>query len=259
MNFLGIDEDKLKTEISKEDFAKFEEANKRVLEEALQMECPICRSKLVLGQGTKKYETLSDHVCDPNRKLPDRPYFVCPNEVCRLHGNSFWDNYGEFYTCLNFTQSREIFGISIEEDYRNTNPKCCKAAYNSHARQSWFEIYYKEQSKRYFIGKLGFYFYNKITADKFGNIVKRKKKIEWLEKQRDDCVVVKVWGSHMFIHMLQSCYRKYKSFKKNKTTYDLEELKKACDKNHWINKGDWWRVSSCFINRILYRNIIKEN
>lgn len=257
MNFMGINEEELKTKISPEDFAKFEEVSKKILDEALQMECPICRSKLVLGQGTKKYETLNDRACDPNGDVPDRPYFVCQNEKCGLHGNSFWDAYGEFYTRLDFKESRKIFGISIEDDYRNKKPKCCEAAINSNARKSWFEIYYKEQSKQYFIGNLGLYFYNQITADKFGNITKRKPKIQWLKKDGDS-VICHTWGSHMFIFNLKQCYRDVKQYEKTNNEYTLKKIKEHLDKEHWINKGEWWRVSTCFINRILYKKYIRS-
>lgn len=255
MNFMGINEEELKTKISAEDFADFEKQTKKILDEALQMECPICRSKLVLGQGTRKYETLSDHVCDPNGDVPERPYFVCPNEKCGLHSNSFWDDYGEFYTRLDFAESRKIFNISIEDAFRNRKPECCKCAMNSSARKSWFEVYYKEESKQYFVGKLGLYFYSQITADKFGNITKRKLKIQWLEKN-DVGVCHKVWGSHMFIFMLKQGYRDFRQYKKTNDVYFIKKIKEHCDKDYWTNKGEWWRVSACFINSILYRKYI---
>lgn len=166
MNFMGVNEEELKARISAEAFAEFQEFFEKSLKEALEMECPICGSKLILGTGTKKYETLSDHVCDPNNDVPDRPYFVCPNDRCKLHGNSFWDDYGEYYTDLDYAVMREVFGLTIEECYKDSNPKSCKAAMNSNARKAWFEISYKEESKRFFIGKLGFYFYNGFKADK---------------------------------------------------------------------------------------------
>lgn len=255
MNFMGINEEDLKTKISAEDFAEFEKQTQKILAEALQMECPTCRSKLVLGQGMRKYETLSDHVCDPNGDVPERPYFVCPKEDCKLHSNSFWDDYGEFYTRLDFKQSREIFGLTAEEDFRNRNPKCCKAAINSSARKSWFEIYYKEQSKQYFVGNLGLYFYNQITADKFGNITKRKLKIQWLKKDGNS-VCWYTWGSHMFVFELKQCYRDFKKYKETNDVYFFKKLKEHCDKDYWTNKGEWWRTSACLINRILYRKYI---
>ena len=61
--------------------------------------CPNCETELVLGPGTKVYETLCDHVSDPNSdSLPAREYYVCPNAACELHDKAFWDDWGDFYS-----------------------------------------------------------------------------------------------------------------------------------------------------------------
>lgn len=258
MNFLGINETELKSKILVDDFAQFEKANSQIIKEALEIECPICRSKLILGNGEKRYETLGDHVCNPNGTPPNRPYFICPNDKCALFNNSFFDDYGEFYSNIGLEEIRKIFNISREDDWNNTSKNCCHAAYNSNARKSWFEIYYKEEFKRYFIGKMGFYFYNKIFADKYGNIIKRKLKIQWLRKEKDGCTVQYVWGSHMFIYELKTCFNSYKQYKKTKNDYYLDDIKKHCDKNNWMNKGEWWRNLGCFINRLFYLRIFEK-
>ena len=64
------------------------------------MRCSICKTELVRGED-KKYETLEDHVSDPNKvDYPFRPTFVCPNLDCSVHKNSFWDPTGAFFTSL---------------------------------------------------------------------------------------------------------------------------------------------------------------
>ena len=68
------------------------------------MRCSICKTELVRGED-KKYETLMDHVMDPNLEdYPLRPTFVCPNPDCPVHGNSFWSPDGEFFTNLDYEE-----------------------------------------------------------------------------------------------------------------------------------------------------------
>ena len=62
------------------------------------MKCPNCKTELILSQETRKYETLNDHVCDPNGESPERFYFYCPNENCILSTAAFWDDWGDFFS-----------------------------------------------------------------------------------------------------------------------------------------------------------------
>ena len=63
-----------------------------------EMLCPECNTMLVKGEN-KKYETLCDHVCNPNDdNLPLRVTYVCPNKDCILgREDIFWDKIGDFY------------------------------------------------------------------------------------------------------------------------------------------------------------------
>jgi len=47
--------------------------------------CPACKSRLRLLGQAKSYETLSEHVSDPNGHHPLKPAFVCLNEQCKLN------------------------------------------------------------------------------------------------------------------------------------------------------------------------------
>jgi len=43
------------------------------------MKCPVCKAELVRA-GESAYETLSEHVCDPNNTdRTKKPRFKCPN------------------------------------------------------------------------------------------------------------------------------------------------------------------------------------
>ena len=258
MNFLGINEDNL----SDEDKSQLKEITDKIIQEGLQMECPICRTKLVLGNGTKRYETLSDHVCDPNGTIPERPYFECPNEKCAIYKNSFFDEQGEFYTNLPLKEMCKAFNHTIE-DYLHyqRNKNTCHAAYNSFGRKCWFETTYKEQTKHFFIGKFkyGFYLYFQMKADRYGNIIQRKPKIQLLKKEDDGIGVIHyIPGIHMFFYDLKETKRKYNTLFKNPTIYHFKELQEACNPNYWTNKGEWWRVWSCKINGWRYNSFIKN-
>ena len=59
------------------------------------MLCPFCKKKLIPGK-LKSYETLVEHVCDPNNEeVVLRPTYVC---TCSFSKNFFWDTEGDFYT-----------------------------------------------------------------------------------------------------------------------------------------------------------------
>lgn len=59
------------------------------------MKCPFCTAELQHG-SLAAYETLSEHVCDPNNEdVFLRETFVCK---CSTSENCFWNPDGEFYT-----------------------------------------------------------------------------------------------------------------------------------------------------------------
>jgi hypothetical protein len=59
--------------------------------------CPFCGNKLARGED-EEYETLMEHVEDPNGEYGDpgkRETWVCS---CSMSVQSFWDAMGDFYT-----------------------------------------------------------------------------------------------------------------------------------------------------------------
>jgi len=61
----------------------------------VRMACPFCGKELTKGEQ-KKYETLCDHVSDPNMEdYPLRDTWVC---TCEKSKDSFWDMFGDFYS-----------------------------------------------------------------------------------------------------------------------------------------------------------------
>lgn len=102
-----------------------------------KMLCPFCKKELKQGEK-KKYETLYEHVLDPNEEeyeRPLRPTFVCD---CEMAKDSFWDDYGDFYS------------HNREQDYTNIEYE----ALNSASRKSNQEFKERERKRRKWWHKL---------------------------------------------------------------------------------------------------------
>lgn len=91
--------------------------------------CPVCRATLEISEDKKVYETLDEHVSDPNGELPARHYLLCPNETCIANERKvFWDWYGDVYT-------KGFFRFSDHCIQKIDSP------FGSFSRQSAIEIY----------------------------------------------------------------------------------------------------------------------
>jgi hypothetical protein len=87
------------------------------------MKCPKCKQTLIDG-GERKYETLMEHVEDPNKMdYPLRPSYVCPNQC--FGEDSFFDCEGAFYS-----------GISLK-----VLPSNCFSALDSSDREIGIKVY----------------------------------------------------------------------------------------------------------------------
>ena len=63
------------------------------------MKCPVCSTDLATGVP-RAYETLCEHVFDPNGMPLEKPTLVCTNHKCMTFGRGFWatlDFEGSFY------------------------------------------------------------------------------------------------------------------------------------------------------------------
>lgn len=85
------------------------------------MNCPVCKCVLAVGEP-RAYETLSEHVFEPNGPLPDKPTLVCQNPGCITHTRGFWgtlDYEGGFYAMYESgIRARDIPGLpgNVDED-----------------------------------------------------------------------------------------------------------------------------------------------
>lgn len=123
--------------------------------------CPICTVELISGEH-KRYETLSDHVCNPNGDLPERETYVCRNTGCDAYWDQlFWDYEGHGPYNSDFGQSYK---------YIDGNP----CVIPSFSRKLYAEIYDKSQdstilrTKRLLIKRKA-----RRVADEYGNILEQ--------------------------------------------------------------------------------------
>jgi len=90
------------------------------------MNCPICGKKLVDG-APKGYETLSEHVCDPNGPCPEKPTLRCQNPLCLTFGRGFWGTVeGSFYSdSKDGIEAEDVMGLpgNIDEDIEKKENK----------------------------------------------------------------------------------------------------------------------------------------
>ncbi len=86
------------------------------------MKCPFCKNELVKGLE-KKYESIADHVINPNAiSYPLRSTFICGNTNCNFSVNSFWDEYGTFYSNNHYPYSN--ITSALGSWYRKHDVKC---------------------------------------------------------------------------------------------------------------------------------------
>ena len=134
------------------------------------MICRFCKKALVKG-GEKEFETLSDHVSDPNAlRSPLRATFICPDDKCLVNtvAIGFWDNYGDFYHSNWGAEELTPF-----KGYSGDYP-----AYESPASSTDTEIYKKDKNFTFYKGLkwiLGVQY--EYKADNNGKVIKRTPKL----------------------------------------------------------------------------------
>ena len=75
----------------------------------IKMACPFCGKELTKGEK-KRYETLIDHVDDPNREnYPLRDTWVCN---CEKSKDGFWDMFGDYYSKHYVNENTNAIDIS---------------------------------------------------------------------------------------------------------------------------------------------------
>ena len=79
------------------------------------MYCPICRSQLILGKGTKSYFSGEEWAENPEVIPSEHDYYICSNPVCDSHSYVFWDFFGNYYF-------HGDSASTLEKTYRSLHP-----------------------------------------------------------------------------------------------------------------------------------------
>ena len=141
--------------------------------------CPVCKSEIIDGK-VLKYQTLNEHVCNPNGEPTKKQSYICGESDCICNENDiFWDDYGDLYG--NILQIPK--GTFINEN---------NAPFGSHSRQSNVEIYkYGLKKDLYFHPIFGLWFvkpyidfHYKSNTD--GDVLSRRFTFEFLTKPKGE-------------------------------------------------------------------------
>lgn len=228
------------------------------------MRCPICGSELVEGHG-RKFETLSDHVSDPNgRNRPLRPTFECHGTVhldlknedikCPMSDSGFWDDYGEFYSQVDYKLYKRIKGLCDKE---------MTEALNSHARKSHTEIYKKDEEFVLFrIFKYKWRVKFNYESDMDGNIIKRRPYIRRLKKDDIGWVYDPPWWKS-FLYSVKNFHQLIERYNENPTNKWVEdevkrEFSPLPDWDQRFYRRLYKKYLFLFYNDIRYKIFAKE-
>lgn len=106
-----------------------------------KMYCPVCRSTLCVSEDKRVYETLLEHVSEPNAVIPPRNVLVCPNPYCECAKQKvFWS---AVYTEMGDGPYNSFRGNGIQWIDENPHP------FNSHFRRIYFNYDYKLEDKTF--------------------------------------------------------------------------------------------------------------
>lgn len=223
------------------------------------MKCPVCEKILIPGKK-ERYETLCDHVSDPNKEdYPERNTYVCPNEYCIFYENAFWDDMGDLYT----KRSLDYRIMSVLRQFNKKNENM--SALNSFAYKNSIEGYYSNNRQDIYIGKkwrLAWYW--NVTADDNGNILKKQFRFQIFRRDKKmDGWIYHTLGINMFLHIISAFKYSYKLYKKDPNSrYAQEDLyEKFHHSENWPDR-EWWRKAAQQYLRIrywrIYKDILKE-
>jgi len=197
--------------------------------------CPLCRSQLIVGPDYR-YETLGEHVCDPNGARPSRPTLVCPNQSCQASwAKIFWSTDGEGPYHTNF-----------DENYAwiDGNP----LPFGSYHRGIYFQCGYHDEDRRFIIGKLMVKRAVTYKSDDYGH--KTGKNVHY-----------SIWWNNIHwisgIRMLLFSLGQFYHSKKNGERFVINEVKGIVQRATWP-RAEWWRKASCLYVKLFHPTIYKK-
>ncbi|MFW5847815.1 MAG: hypothetical protein ACOCVF_02765 [bacterium] len=170
--------------------------------------CPACKSKMIMA-GQCEYETLGDHVFDPNKEsYPPRDYYICSDEKCFTREyNIFWDYMGDRYGSIPYEIIRKWGIKDCDELFIDSND----SPFGSNGRKSNVEIYKKGLKKQIWLHRIfgGWFFQPFIEfyykANTQGEVLTRSWKLKFVKRygRCNGCLVNYWWDTWKYL------YRKY--------------------------------------------------
>jgi uncharacterized protein YbaR (Trm112 family) len=190
------------------------------------MLCPICKTTLVLkDQGY--YETLGEHVSNPNGYPSLKDGWGCPNEACPANkDNLSWlsDGEGPYHE-----------KIGIEYPYINNN----SGPFGSYQRKSnvAFPDYFKK--KRLWVNLWAFklVFEWKLTGDEEGNIVTRRIHCDLITRKN----TMYTSGIHMFFYCMNNLHSNFARWQITGSKWDLKTVLEYVDPEYQKWDKRWWK------------------
>ncbi len=200
-----------------------------------EMLCPLCKTVLTKGKPIR-YETLDEHVCNPNGTSPVRHTLICSNSECDTHTNkTFWGDDGEGPYNNNTRKHKWING--------NSSP------FNSYHRSSHFQISYHEEDRKLKLGKLTIRREVKYKSDDYGH--KNGKQVRYTTWWNNTRYTL---GLTMFIFSVKQFYR----LKKINKSMGLNEVKAIRKRAKWP-RAEWWRKATVLWIRVFHPAVYKES
>lgn len=200
------------------------------------MLCPLCTSRLVPGEP-RCYETLEDHICQPNDDLPLRPTVWCWNPACEASRiKIFWAaDSGEGPYRTNFVKLPWIDG--------NPGP------FDSWERKTYFQIHYHDEDKTWRWGKLAIKREVSYRSDDHGNKSGKQThyRIIW-----DNIYYTP--GLHMLHFGITHVYRQRKLLGEARA---VEEIKRIRQSAKWP-QAEWWRKAEALYFRIFHPSLYRK-
>jgi len=202
------------------------------------MRCPICGSELVEGMG-RRYETLEEHVSDPNGTPSLKPTYVCENTQykyplsdkktnCPFQHSIFWDIMGDFYVLKGFGDT-----IQEHEDFLKNQLAHNQMfqARDSHSRKMQIDVYKKKKIELFRLFRWRWAIDFKFTGDEDGNVVRRRPHIQMFSTDDNgNSWTYTTTFITSFLHnvnMFKNILKRYREYSSNK--YVQDELKKEFD------------------------------
>ena len=196
--------------------------------------CPVenCKKELV-PMDEKHYESLEEHVFDPNGTPSLKTGYGCPAVECDANKLGIrWTDDGSLYIGPLFRKLREVKFVDDND-----------APFGTFDRRQKVEIYKTDEN--YNIIKTPWFYVKRkfcYKADEDGNILKKWSKLEtWIINNNGTATFYNS-GLHMLIYCFKEFYRYKKEYRKQEISkWGTSQFLNCFKLQEWDKR--WWKVS----------------